>query len=367
MKILISESTKGMGGQELAVLLQAEGLLKRGHHVSLVLEPESSLYRMALAKGLSVTQVKMDHLQYPSAVFAFRGILQRERPDVLHMNSSRDSWIGTIAARLVKPRPGLVRSRHISIPLSKSLTTRLLYRHMLDRVIVTGVELTRRGLIERDGLRPDRVDAFPIGVDLACFQPGPPQPDLRVELGLERDHRLVGMIAYLRTYKGHEYLISAAAQVLSRMKNVTFLIVGEGPEEANLRSRIDALGLQHGVRMLGFRQDLLNVFRSLDVFVIPSVEGDTIPQVVLQAFAMGLPVVSTTVGSIPDVVRDGETGFVVPPGNVDALAERLERVLADPGLGRKMGVRGRRMVEEDYALDRMLDRLEEVYRKACRK
>ncbi len=356
-----------MGGQELAILLHADGLIKRGHHLRLVLEPESPIFHMASAKGIPVIAMRMSHRHYPSAILTLRRMLQRETPDVLHMNSSRDSWIGTIAARLVHPRPGLVRTRHISTPLNKSLTTRLLYRHLVDRVVVTGVERTRRALIERDGLQPDRVDAFPIGIDITHFKPGPPQTDLREELGLEKDHRLVGMISYLRSYKGHEYLIDAAASVLSRMTKVTFLIVGEGPEEAHLRSRIEAKGLHQGVRILGFRQDLLNVFRSLNVFVIPSVEGDTIPQVILQAFAMGLPVVSTTIGSIPDVVREGDTGFVVPPRNAEALAERIEKLLTNPGLGQQMGTRGRRMVEDEFSLELMLDRLEEVYRKALQR
>lgn len=367
VKLYLTESTKAMGGQELAVLLHAEGLMKRGHQLRLVLEPESPIFHAASAKGLPVVPLRMSQAHYPSAILALRRMLRRESPDVLHMNSSRDTWIGTIAARLVHPRPGLVRTRHISTPLNKSVTTRLLYRRLVDRVVVTGVEMTRRALIERDGLEPDRVDAFPIGIDITHFTPGAPQADLREELGLDKDHRLVGMISYLRSYKGHEYLIEAAARVLSRMNKVTFVLVGEGPEEAHIRSRIDALGLRHGVRILGFRPDLLNVFRSLDAFVIPSVEGDTIPQVILQAFAMGLPVVSTTIGSIPDVVREGDTGFVVPPRNAEALADRIETLLADPGLGRQMGARGRRMVEEEFSLERMLDRLEEVYRKVRRR
>jgi glycosyltransferase involved in cell wall biosynthesis len=113
--------------------------------------------------------------------------------------------------------------------------------------------------------------------------------------------------------------------------------------------------------MLGFREDLLNVFRSFDLFAIPSVEGDTIPQVLMQALAIGLPVISTTVGSIPDVVIDGETGFVVPPRDAAALADRIARLLDDDELRSRMGVQGRSMVERRYSLERMLDRMEGVY------
>jgi glycosyltransferase involved in cell wall biosynthesis len=366
MKVVIAESSTAMGGQELAVLLHAGGLRGRGHDVRLILEPDSSIFRKAVGQGLPVEPVAMGRLQYPAAIRSFRRIMARERPALLHVNSSRDSWIGGLAARLVSPRVKVVRSRHISTPLNRNLTTRMLYRRLMDFVIVTGSDLTRRGLIERDGLEPDRVAAFPIGIDVEQFKPGRPDDDLRRELKLPPEHRLVGLISYLRSYKGHEYFIEAAARVLSRAKDVTFLIVGEGPEEGRLRARVASLGLSSNVRMLGFRDDLLNVFRSLDLFVIPSVEGDTIPQVLMQALAMGLPVVSTTVGSIPDVVQDGKTGFVVPPRNAEALADRVLALLENHTQRAEMGRRGRALVEREYSLSRMLDRLEEVYKKVAR-
>lgn len=359
---MVSESTTAMGGQELAVLLHADRLQRRGHEIRLVLEPGSPICELAVRRGLTVTPVSMAKRHYPSAIMAFRRILRKESPDILHVNSSRDSWIGTLAARSVPHRPALVRTRHISTPLNRNFTTRLLYRHLLDMVIVTGGERTRRDLIERDGLRAERVAAFPIGVDLDEFRAGAPEPDLRAELGLPQGHRLVGLISYLRAYKGHEYFIEAAALLRMRAKDVTFLVVGEGPEEVALRERIAARGVTETVRMLGFRKDLLNIFRSLDLFVMPSVEADTIPQVLMQALAMGLPVISTNVGSIPDVIQEGVTGCVVPPRDAAALALRIEALLNDEGLRRTMGRNGRNLVRECYSLDAMVDRLEAAYR-----
>jgi glycosyltransferase involved in cell wall biosynthesis len=362
MRILISESTTAMGGQELAVLLHADGLRKRSHDVRMVLEPKSPIFERARRQGFSVDGVSMRRLRYPFAILAFRRLIVEHQADILHVNSSKDSWIGSIAAQLVRPRPKVVRSRHISTPLNRNLATRLLYRRLLDRIIVTGCELTRRGLVERDGLPPNRVVAFPIGIDVEEFRPAPPVHNLRRELGLPPEQKLVGLISYLRAYKGHDYFIEAAASVLSRVKDATFLIVGEGPEEGNIRSRIMQAGVTEGVRMLGFREDLLEVFRSLDLFVMPSIEADTIPQVLMQAMALGLPVISTTVGSIPDVVHSGETGWLVAPRQAGELAVAIVRLLADPMLSRTLGKAARELVERDYSLDRMVDRLESVYR-----
>lgn len=366
MNILISESSTAVGGQELAVLLHAEGLSKRGHAVRLILEPGSAIADMASRKGLAVEPVSMKRSRYPSAILAFRRLLAETRPQILQLNSSRDSWIGCAATRTVAARPRIIRIRHISTPLNRNITTRLLYRRLIDMVIVTGGERTRRALIERDGLEPQRVASFPIGIDTDYFRPGPPDSDLRAELGVSSGQLLIGLISYLRSYKGHEYFIEAAARVAAKRRDATFLIVGEGPEEPVIRRRIESSGLGQSIRMLGFRDDLLNVFRSLDLFVIPSVEGDTIPQVLMQALAMELPVVSTTIGSIPDVVLDGETGFVVPPRDADSLADRIAVLLDDPALRFRMGKRGRALVEGRYSLGRMLDNLEAIYTKLTR-
>ena len=361
MNILIAESSTTVGGQEFAVLIHAEGLVKRGHQLRLILEPHSPIHRMALLRNLPVEPVGMQHRQYPSAILGFRSVLQHERPAILHVNSSRDSWIGSLAARLVRPRPRVIRTRHISAPLNSNGATRLLYRRLLDLVIVTGGERTKRDLIERDGLSADRVEAFPIGLDVSHFSPAVPDQDIRKELGLPGEQRLVGLISYLRDYKGHHYFVEAAAHVLKQHRGVTFLIVGEGPEEPLIRAHIEQLGLGRDVLLLGFREDLLNVFRSLDIFAMPTIEGDTIPQVLMQALAVGLPVVSTTTGSIPDVIRDGHSGFIVPPRNAEALAARIGDLLRDPALRTTMGQRGRLTVEQSYSIDRMLDQLERVY------
>ena len=363
MKIIMSEASPGKGGQELAIVRQAVGLQKRGHDVLLLVHPDSSIEHLATRWGIRSTSLPMRRLRF-SALLGFRAVLRKERPDILHVNSSRDSWLGAVAARLVYPRIKVIKSRHISSPLNRNLPTRLLYRHLFDYVIGTGGQTTYRDLVERDGLAPDRVEAFPIGIDLARHEPGPPERDLRTELGLPASHRLIGIVSYLRSYKGHRYLIEAAAQLAPRVKDVTFLIVGEGPEEDTLRTQISEAGLESHVRMLGFRPDLLNVLRSLDIFVIPSVEGDTIPQVLIEAMAVGLPVISTSAGSIPDVVIDRQTGLIVPPRDSTTLTTRIEELLDNTPLRRTLGTNAHRHITEHYSIDRMLDRLEQVYRRA---
>ena len=115
MKIFIAESSTAVGGQELAVILHAEGLLKRGHDLRLLLEPQSPIANMAMDKQLPVILMTMRKSRYPAAILSLRALLAHHRPAILQVNSSRDSWIGAMAARLVRPRPKLLRIRHISV------------------------------------------------------------------------------------------------------------------------------------------------------------------------------------------------------------------------------------------------------------
>ena len=361
MKILVAESSTTIGGQELAVVRHAKGLRTRAHDVQLLIQAGSPIEQVALQQEVPIQTVEMSGLT-PSALNMFRKILRRERPDILHVNSSRDSWLGAIAARLISPRIKVVKTRHISAPLNRNFPTRLLYRRLFDHIIVTGGDSNRRALIERDGLQPSRVSAFPIGVDLRQFSPGSPEYDLRGELGLAPEDRLVGLLSYLRSYKGHQYFIEAAAHLATRFSNIRFLIVGEGPDESIIRARIGRLGMTKQVLMLGYRQDSLSLLRSLDVFVMPTVEGDTIPQVLLEAMAVGLPVIATTTGSIPDVVRNGMTGLLVPPRDSQAISASLEILLNDTGFRRTLGLNASRFVANSYSLESMLNRLEGVYR-----
>ena len=360
LTILYAESTKAMGGQELATLRYTGGLRKRGHRIVLVVQPDSPLCELASRMDVIVEPVRMSKAGFAQALMGLVRIVNGYQVDIVQSNSSLDSWVLSIAVRLARRRPFFIRVRHISTPLKKSMSTRLLYRRLFDRVIVTGGELVRKGLIERDGLDAARVEAIPIGYDQSLFKPRPDYRDLRKELGVLTDHLLVGMIAYLRHYKGHRTLIEAAETVCQEISNVTFVIVGEGPEEANLKAFICEKGLDKRVILLGYREDLLDIYQSLDLFVHPSIEAETLPQSILQAIAMGKPVISTPVGSIPEAVIDGVTGFMVPIGDTRTLAEKISQLLADRGAMKRMGEKGQEIASR-YTIERGLDRLEAMY------
>jgi glycosyltransferase involved in cell wall biosynthesis len=148
---------------------------------------------------------------------------------------------------------------------------------------------------------------------------------------------------------------------LEEIPDARFVIVGDGPRAPNIREYIDRLGLGAAVTMTGHRSDVAAVLASLDVFVLSSFGHEGVPQAVLQAMAMEVPVVATNVGSVFEVVRDGETGLLAPPLDPEALAARIVNVLQRDDLRRDLASAGRRLIEERYRLDAMLDRLDALY------
>src|SRR5437870_1150977 len=235
----------------------------------------------------------------------------------------------------------------------------LVYR-LADRV-VTGGEAVR-GIVVGAGVPAGRVVSIPPGVDTRRFHPGVCGKTVRDELGLAADQPLVGLVANIRGSKGHNVFLEAAREVLQRRPDARFLVVGDGVGRAEVRRRVGAMGLDAAVTLTGFRRDIPEVMAALDVLVLPSIRSEATSQVIPQAFAVGTPVVATTVGGSPELVRDGETGRLVPPEDPPALARAVLEILRDPERARAMGRAGQAAISAGLTLDASMARTTAVYR-----
>lgn len=216
---------------------------------------------------------------------------------------------------------------------------------------------------EKDlGIRFARTEVIPSGIDLERFSPGRPARDPVHPTNGTRSLR-VGTVASLQRRKGHEYFLQAAAEILRRRKEVEFLVVGDGPRREELRGLAHDLGIDDHIHFLGIRDDLPELMRALDVLVLASHEAggghaETLPLVLLEAGATALPVVATDVGAVSDIVVDERTGFLVPQRDWQALADRVERLLADAGLRHEMGAAARERISARFNAQRMYRRFE---------
>jgi glycosyltransferase involved in cell wall biosynthesis len=216
MRILHAESSLELGGREMAVLDIVQGLRTHGHHVVLAMRRGSALVSLARRRNIPFYTFRMSKGLYPVSVQEFRALICREKIEVVHMHSSRDRWMATIAAYLTRPRPTLVLSRHHCGPIRDSLLNRLLYGYLTDCIVTTGGETLRRELLESRWLDSSRVASIPTGVDLERFHPGVDGASVRQELGIPPEAFVVGTVSFLRNYKGLPHFIAAAERGLQR-------------------------------------------------------------------------------------------------------------------------------------------------------
>jgi glycosyltransferase involved in cell wall biosynthesis len=355
MKVMHTESSLGWGGQENRTLNECLGLKARGHDVLVVAPPSARLLERAAQAGLRTAAIPMRSGFDLPAVWALLRLLRRERPDIVSSHSGRDTTLAGLATRLLRHRPRLVRTRHLILPI----TSRFNYDGLPDHV-VTVSKAVREELIAA-GIAPDHLTAVPTGIFFARFDWAGVEPVLRRELGLPADTVLVGTIAILRRGKGHHHLLEAAAKVLTQTSQVHFVLAGDGPQSENLKRQARELGIADHVSFLGLRRDVPAVLASLDIFVLPT-RREALGTSFIEAQAMGVPVIGSRVGGVPETMIEGETGLLVPAEDPPALAEAILALVRDPARRRAMGQGGAAFVRERYSVDTMVDGMIAVYR-----
>ena len=349
----------GWGGQEIRILTEARGFLDRGHRVDLYAATGSRIADEAPGYGVPCTVLPIGRKR-PAGVLALARAFRAARHDVVNTHSSTDSWLAALACRLLRDPPAIVRTRHVSVPVPNDRATRWLYGTATSRVVTTG-EALRDRLVRDNGLDPARVDSIPTGIDAARFGTIA-RDEARRTLGLPADARIVGIVATLRSWKGHRHLVDAFARLDDPRAQI--VIVGDGPQREALGRHVAALGLAPRVRFAGQQRDVAPWLAALDVFALPSTANEGVPQALLQAMFAGVPCVTTAVGAIPEVARDGDTALVVPAGDAAALADAIGRLLADPSLGARLATAAREFVLPRFGLGTMLDRMEAAFRRA---
>jgi glycosyltransferase involved in cell wall biosynthesis len=356
--ILHTEASLGWGGQEIRVFTEMLALRDRGHRLLLAAPSRSRIHAQAVGAGFQVADLDDRKLAYPQSILRLRALLRRERVEVLNPHSSRDGWLAGLAGRWAGT-PLILRSRHVEVDYPNRWSSRLVFGRLPHHVLTTSERISAR-LVAELGLAPDRVTCIPTGIDLRRFHPGV-KPGLALERGWAPSTPVVGMISVLRSWKGHEHFLRAVALLAPRHPEVEWVIVGEGPMRPQVEAWIRELGLSGKVHLLGHRDDVPELLASLSVLVLPSYAHEGVPQIVLQAQAVGRAVIGTTIGGIPEIIRDGETGRLIAPANPEALAAALATLLEQPGLRARLGEAAAEVARQNYGLDVMCRRLESIY------
>lgn len=227
------------------------------------------------------------------------------------------------------------------------------FMHLNDGVVTVTEDLADY-LVEHESYPRERTHVIPNGVDCERFHPHEPPQALREELGLTSEHRVASIIAALRPEKRHDLFLQAAREVVDDLPHARFLIVGDGPSRPDFELQCADLGLDEHVQFLGSRHDIPEIQAISDVVCLASTDVESAPICMLEALASGRPQVATSIGGIPKIVADGETGLLAPPGDVPALADAMRRILGDDELAQKMRAASRQRALEQFSVEFMV-------------
>ena len=344
------------GGQN-QVLLTTLGLRHRGHRAVLVAHPAGELARRA-SEGHDLIRLAPAHEVDFAAAFRLSRVIREYAPDIIHAHDPHAVSMAAMALSTLPAAksPALAIARRVDFHLKRNAFSRWKYKQV-DAAICSS-DAIRRMVIE-DGV--DEAHAFTVyeGVQVEAIAAQPPA-DVHRELWLPAGAPVVGNIAALVAHKGQRFLVEAATAIVRARPDTQILIFGEGELRPALQRQIKSLGLDHHVKLVGFRPDILSLLCGLDVFVMSSLtEG--LGTSILDAMAASRPVVATTAGGIPETVVDGVTGLLVPPGHAAPLAEAVIALLGDPARRQAMGAAGLARVREHFTVDRMVDATLAVY------
>jgi glycosyltransferase involved in cell wall biosynthesis len=360
MRIAHLDTGRGWRGGQAQVLHLLRGLERRGH-ACLLLAPPGPLLEGARGVGVESVPWRPWSEWDVAALVRAAGALRDFAPEVAHCHSGHAHALGVPAARLAGV-PGVVVSRRVDFAVGGNPFSRLKYRLPVDRYLCISRGVME--VMERAGIPRARLALVPSGVEPSApvAAPSAPPADLRALLGVPAGAPVVGTVAALAPHKNHADLMRAASVVLRQRPDVHFAWVGEGECRSELERQRRELGLASHVHLMGFRADARTLLAQFTVFALSSyLEG--LCTSLLDAQVLGVPIVATAVGGIPDVVEDGVTGWLVPGRDPAALARVLLEALAQPELGRQMADRARTAVSR-FSVDHMVERTLDEYRAA---
>jgi glycosyltransferase involved in cell wall biosynthesis len=313
------------------------------------------------ARGLEPELLPWGHARnLPGAVRRLVREIRANPRTVLHSHDTRSDLVAVIAARLTGAP--LIISNHAWHPadLKRKVLESIRARLMRHADLVISVSRnTNQETLDR-GIPARKCACLYSGVDVSPYRQPPPKAEARAALGLNEDDIVIGNVARLWPEKEQASLIEAAAVLAPDHPRIRFLIVGDGPLETALRAQISRLGLERQVLMPGYREDLVSVMAAIDIFAFPSSAEGT-PMVIYDAMAIGLPIVASPVSGVGELLVDEQTALFVPPADSTAMAQAIERLLADTSFARALGARAREVVESEYAVEQAVGRLERIY------
>ena len=324
--------------------------------------------RGALSNELEEKGIELEYLNMPKgpgflilldslrAIAKLVCLMKRQEIDIVHSYLFRANILCRIAAKLAGVPVVISSMQGIEVTRKVPLFVERLTSPLVDKFAAVS-DAIRNYIIQKAHIDPEKIVTVRNGIGLMEAKVAPIEGK---EFGLRPGGPIVGVVGRLAKEKGYWYLLSAARIVMKECPEAHFLVVGDGPQREKLANLALNLGLKDHITFTGYRRDVLRVLSLFDIFALATLwEG--LSMVILEAMVMAKPVVTTNVVGNPELVVDGITGFLVPPRDPQALADRILTLLKDENLRKRMGAAGRRRVEEKFTIEKMVSETESLY------
>lgn len=357
MNILHTESSTGWGGQEIRILREMVERRKRwGSSCVLAVNRKGKLIDRARKEGFTVYELSFKKAHAIKTIYRLLQIIKKHEIDLVNTHSSLDAWIAGIAARLAK-KP-IIRTRHLSTPIRKGWNSYLLYNKLVDFVVTTSSCIVPM-IAEQARLNPSCIKCVPTGIDPALMSVERRESEqFRSALNLAPNDILIGTACFVRSWKGIDTLLKTAL-LLKERKEIKWVVVGGGYVD-HYRPKVKELGLESRVIFTGHLEHPYPAIAAMDIFILLSTAHEGISQASLQAAYLLRPLITTSIGGLPEVCLHGKTGIVVPPHDVEETARAVLKLVDDPSLRTAMGARARMLVEERFTFEHTLDQMQAI-------
>ena len=291
-------------------------------------------------------------------------IIKKEKVDVLFtINSPLTQLWGTLLAYSAGISTFITRvcATNPSYHGRRREIVNMVMLPFVDRVIAQA-DIHKDHLVASEGMKKDKIEVIYNGVELERFSGHYEEKALRKKIGISTEAPVIGIVARLAVEKGHVILLKAAKKIINEFPEACFLIVGDGPEREKIETAAREFAIESNVYLLGTRNDIPQILSIIDIAVLSSEPVvETLSNAILEYMAAGKPVVATNVGSMADLVKDGETGLLVPYGKPDILSEAILDLLENPDKLDRMGKAGRERIKELFTLEKMVANYETLF------
>lgn len=312
-------------------------------------------------KGISLKILNLESYYNPFNIIHLGLAMKRERFQLIHAHGYFAGTFGRLAAILACV-PVLIAHVHSTYYhySKRNLLIEKFLSYFTDRIICVS-QAVERFVTVNERIRKEKTCLIYNAVNFPDPIDGAYRKKIRVSLGADAEAIIIAIVASLTANKGHGFLISAFQQIFSTHPSIRLLIVGDGPLREQLETEVQRRKMDAAIVFTGIRNDVFELLQASDIFVLPSIIREGLSLALIEAMSASLPVIGTEVGGIPEVIEDGESGFLVSPGSSEQLAEALKKLVNDQALRTGMGRRGRQIYEAKFTMPKMIQQIETLY------